>query len=125
MKIKKEDLPVIMEGPGLKMRLQSGFGHMDAVFHQLPKGMDFTPVLKGLGNDSCHCPHWGYIFEGAFRFIYDDGTEETFEAGDIFYAPEGHTAIVDEDLKFIDFSPTKEHQEVLANVAKVMSESND
>ncbi len=58
MKIKKEDLPVVMEGPGLTMRLQSGFGHMDAVYHHLPKGMDFTPVLKGLGNDSCHCPHW-------------------------------------------------------------------
>ena len=125
MKIKKEDLPVVMEGPGLTMRLLSGFGHMDAVYHQLPKGMDFTPVLKGLGNDSCHCPHWGYIFEGAFRFIYDDGSEETFEAGDMFYAPSGHTAIVDEDLKFIDFSPTKEHQEVLANVGKVMAESSD
>ena len=125
MKINKEDLPVIMEEPGLTMRLQSGFGDMDAVYHQLPKGMDFTPFLKGLCNDSCHCPHWGYIFEGVFRFIYDDGSEETFEAGDIFYAPSGHTAIVDEDLKFIDFSPTKEHQDILANVGKVMSESSD
>ncbi len=122
MKIKKEDIPVMMEAPGMTMRRLEGLGNMDAVYHELPKGTDFTPLLCGLPNDSCHCPHWGYIFEGAFRFIYDDGTAEVFEKGDIFYAPPGHTAIVDEDLKFIDFSPTKEHGEVLANVGRVMSD---
>lgn len=121
MKLKKENIPVIMEGPGSIMRRQSGFGDMDVVYHELPKGTDFTPLLKGLANDSCHCPHWGYIFQGSFRFIYDDGREEVFEEGDVFYAPAGHSAIVDADLKFIDFSPTKEHNEVLAHVGKVMA----
>ena len=79
-------------------------------------------LLKGLPNDSCHCPHWGYIFEGAFQFNYDDGTEEVFEEGDVFFASAGHTAIVDKDLKFIGFSPTKVHNEVLANVGRVMAE---
>lgn len=125
MKIKKEDIPVIMEAPGTVMRKLSGLGNMDVNYHELPKGLDFTPLLKGLPNDRCHCPHWGYIFEGAFRFIYNDGTEEVFEEGDIFYAPEGHTAIVDKDLKFIDFSPTKELTEVLTNVAKVMGEMGE
>ena len=122
MKLKKKDIPVMLEGPGRIMRRLSGLGDLDVVYHELPQGTDFTPLLKGLNNDSCHCPHWGYIFEGAFRFIYDDGTEETYEEGDIFYAPAGHTAMVDKDLKFIDFSPTKEHGEVLANVGKVMAE---
>jgi len=122
MKINKQDIPVIMEGPGMIMRRLEGLGNMDVVYHELPQGTDFTPLLKGLTNDSCHCPHWGYIFEGAFRFIYDDDTEETYEEGDIFYAPAGHTAIVDRDLKFIDFSPTKEHGEVLTNVGRIMSE---
>ena len=121
MKIKKEAIPVIMEAPGIIMRKLGGFGNMDATYHEFPKGVDFTPLLKGLPNDSCHCPHWGYIFEGAFRFIYDDGTEEVFEAGDVFFAPAGHTAIVDEDLKFIDFSPSKEHGELLENVQAVMA----
>jgi len=122
MKIKKEDIPVIMEAPGTIMRKLSGLGNMDVNYHELPEGLDFTPLLKGLPNDMCHCPHWGYILEGSFRFIYDDGTEEVFEEGDIFYAPAGHTAIVDKDLKFIDFSPTKELTEVLENVGRVMSE---
>ena len=125
MKIKKEDIPVIMEAPGTVMRKLSGLGNMDVNYHELPKGLDFTPLLKGLPNDMCHCPHWGYILEGAFRFIYNDGTEEVFEEGDVFYAPAGHTAIVDKDLKFIDFSPTKELTEVLTNVEKVMSEMDE
>lgn len=125
MKMKKEDVPVIMEGPGSVMRKASGWGGMDVVYHELPAGTDFTPFLKGLPHNSCHCPHWGYIFEGAFRFIYDDGTEETFEEGELFYAPAGHTAVVDRDLKFIDFSPTKEHGEVLAHVGAVMAKMSE
>jgi hypothetical protein len=125
MKIKKEDIPVIMEAPGTVMRKLSGLGNMDVNYHELPKGLDFTPLLKGLPNDMCHCPHWGYILEGSFRFVYDDETEEVFEEGDVFYAPAGHTAIVDNDLKFIDFSPTKELTEVLTNVEKVMSEKGE
>jgi hypothetical protein len=122
MKMKKEDIPVIMEAPNMIMRSLAGLGDMTVAFHELPKGTDFTPLLKGLDNDSCHCPHWGYIFTGSFRFIYDDETEESFEAGDIFYARPGHTALVDEDVKFIDFSPTKALDEVMANVGKVMAE---
>lgn len=125
MKIKKEEIPVIMEAPETVMRKLSGLGNMDVNYHELPKGLDFTPLLKGLPNDMCHCPHWGYILEGSFRFIYNDKTEEVFEEGDVFYAPAGHTAIVDKDLKFIDFSPTKELTEVLTNVEKVMSEMGE
>lgn len=123
MKLKKEDIPVIMQGPGMTMRARPDFGNMTAVYHELPKGTDFTPLLKGLNNDSCHCPHWGYMLEGAFRFIYDDGSEETFEGGDVFYAPAGHTAIVDRDAKFIEFSPTRELDEVMANVGERMAET--
>ncbi len=121
MKINKEDIPVTMEAPETKMRTLSGFGNMDANYHELPQGTDFTPLLKGLTNDRCHCPHYGYIIEGKIKAIYDDGTEELLEPGDIFYLPPGHTAIVEESAKYIDFSPTKEHTEVLSHVAEVMS----
>lgn len=125
MKLKKEDIPVIMQTPDSIMRAQADFGDMTVAFHELPKGTDFTPLLKGLCNDSCHCPHWGYIFQGIFRFIYDDGTEEIFKAGEVFYAPAGHIAIVDEDLKFLEFSPTTELNEVLKNVGERMAEMTE
>lgn len=123
VKINKSDIPVTMEGPGTTMRTLSGFGNMDANYHHLPKGTDFTPLLKGLKNDSCHCPHYGYILKGRTKVIYDNGSEEIIEAGDLFYLPPGHTAITETDVEWIDFSPTKEHAEVLAHVGKMMSQS--
>jgi hypothetical protein len=111
-----------MEGPGTIMRSQSGLGGMTVGFHQIPAETDFTPLFKGLPTDSCHCPHWGYIFEGAIRIIYDDGSEEVSRAGDIVYWPAGHTAIVEEDVLLMDFSPEKELGEVMANVNKRMEE---
>lgn len=122
MKINKENIPVTMEGPDTLMRSQAGLGGMTVGYHQLPKGTDFTPLLKGLSNDSCHCPHWGYVFEGAIRIVYDDGAEDLTEAGDFFYWNPGHTAIVEEDVILMDFSPDKELGEVMEQVNKNMAE---
>ena len=123
MKIKKEEITVKMEAPGTTLRSQTGFGGMAVAFNEVPAGTDFTPMLKGLNNDSCHCPHWGYLLEGAMRIIYDDGKEELIHAGDVFYFPAGHTGIVEEDAKFVEFSPEKEFLEVMDHIGKVMSQS--
>jgi hypothetical protein len=122
MKMKIEDLPVLMEGPGTVMRRQTGLGNLDAGYIELPKGTDFTPLLKGLSNDSCCCSHWGYVFEGEFRIIYDEGSDELLTKGDVFYLPPGHTAIVEEDLKCLMFSPDKDHGDVLDHAMKMMAE---
>jgi len=122
MKINKEDIPVAMQNDGTIMRNLSGYGGMTVAYNELPAGTDFTPLLKGLENDSCHCPHWGYVMEGTMRIVYNDGSEDLLKAGDVFYLPPGHTAIVEEDIKFMDFSPTKELDEVLGHVGKMMAE---
>ena len=54
--------------------------------------------------------------------IYKDGTEEINKAGDLFYWPAGHTGIVLEDSKLMDFSPDKEMGELMAHFAKKMEE---
>lgn len=122
MKINKEDLSVIMQTPDTILRNQSGFGGMAIAFNELPKGTDFRPLLNGLKDDSCHCPHWGYIVEGAIRIIYSDKTEEVSRKGDVYYWPKGHTGIVEEDVKFIEFSPQKEFKEVMDHIGKKMAE---
>ena len=121
MKIKKEKIPVTMEAPGTTMRGLPGFGGMTVAFNEIPAGTDFSPLLQGLKNNSCHCPHWGYVVEGDLLVKYDNGTEETLSAGDVFYLPPGHTAIVGKDLKFLDFSPEKELNEVMSHIAKKMA----
>ena len=122
MKLNKENIPIILQAPDTKMRAQEGFGGMTVGFNELPKGTDFTPLLQGLDNDSCHCPHWGYVLEGAMLVIYDDGNEEVITEGDVFYLPAGHTAIVQEDIKLLDFNPAHEFKELMDHVGKKMAE---
>jgi hypothetical protein len=122
MKIKKEQIPVTMEAPGTIMRGLPGYGGMTVAFNEVPAGTDFSPLLQGLKNDSCHCPHWGYLVDGEMLVKYDDGTEERLTAGDVFYLPPGHTALVEKDLKFLDFSPEKELKEVMDHIAKKVAE---
>ncbi len=125
MKIKKENIPVAMEAPGSIMRTLKGYGGMTVGFNELPAGTDFGPLLQGLTNDSCQCPHWGYVLEGELLAKYDDGTEESFTAGDVFYMPPGHTAVVKKDLKLLDFSPEKELDLVLNHITKKMAELSE
>ena len=122
MKIKKEQIPVTMEAPGTIMRGLSGYGGMTIAFNEIPAGTDFSPLLQGLKNDSCHCPHWGYVVDGEMLVKYDDGTEERLTTGDVFYLPPGHTALVEKDLKLLDFSPEKELKEVMDHIAKKVAE---
>ena len=122
MRVNKNDIPTGMEGPDTIMRAQDDFGGMTVCFNELPEGTDFTPLLVGLENDSCHSPHWGYIISGKMLIKYDDGVEETLTEGDVYYLPGGHTAIVKERIKFIEFSPSKEFKEVMDHVGKKMAQ---
>lgn len=121
MKVRKEDIPVTMQAPGTTMRALPGYGGMTVAFNEVPAGTDLTPLLQGLRNNSCHCPHWGYIVEGQMLVIYDNGTEERLSAGDVFYLPPGHTGRVEKDLKIIDFNPEREPKEVMDHIAQKMS----
>jgi len=70
--------------------------------------IDATPLLKGLPDDACSCPHWGYVLRGrvTFRFPRRDDVE-VFEAGDAFYLPAGHIPSVDAGTEYVQFSPTE------------------
>jgi len=113
------DMPVSSEAPGMVIR-NVHWGDMAIGYLELPAGTDFTPMFVGLPNDACHCPHWGYVLKGAVHVKYIDGKVEVTKAGEVFYWPGGHTGWVEEDTVFIDFSPEKEFQEVMAHMAKVM-----
>jgi len=74
------------------------------------QNLDHTPLLKGLPNDECQCPHWGYVLEGRMTFKYGD-REETYEAGDAFFAPAGHIPVQNEPgTTYLQFSPSDELQ---------------
>lgn len=83
-------------------------------------GFDITPLLKGLQDDMCPRPHWGYVLGGALNVRYIDGTERVEETGDAFYLPPEHTTLVDEETEFILFSLQHEHANVLKHLADKM-----
>jgi glyoxylate utilization-related uncharacterized protein len=70
--------------------------------------IDHTPLLRGLPDDQCQCPHWGYVIKGKMTFRFG-GREEVFEAGDAFYAPPGHVPVHTEPgSEYVQFSPADE-----------------
>ena len=116
MKHETNSMPLVMEAPGTQWRVVKGLQGMAASYAQLPAGTDFTPMLKGLPDDMCQCPHWGYVIEGKMNIKYKDGSVEVITGGSVFYLPPGHTAWVDEDTRLVDFSPEKEYWDVVEHV---------
>ena len=82
----------------------------------LPPGTDFTPLLEGLPGDRCDCPHWGYVLTGSICIRYADGAEEMARAGETFYWPAGHTAVTDEGVTLVEFSPAAQLRPVLEHL---------
>src|SRR2546430_14942140 len=58
-------------------------------FHE---DVDGTPLMKGLADDRCQCPHWGYVISGRVTFRFPE-QEEGIEARDAFYPPPGHVPV--------------------------------
>jgi hypothetical protein len=123
MVTEKNKLPVVFEVPGVTIR-STNWNGMAALSVRLSAGADFTPVLKGLADDLCSCPHWGYVTKGAIHLKYKDGQEEVARAGDLWYTPPGHTAWCNEDSEFIEFSPQQEFASLLNHVRKQVEASS-
>lgn len=114
----KENLSIRLEGPNTTLRAVNGWGAMAVAYAELPAGTDLGPLLAGLANDVCPCPHWGYLLKGKLHIQYSDGTTELIQGGDVFYLPPGHTGWFEEDSAFVEFSPDPVYKEVLAHVLK-------
>jgi hypothetical protein len=117
-----QDLPVTMEATGMKIH-NATWGGMVIGYIELPGGTYFTSMFEGLPEDACQCPHWGYVIKGAVHLKYTDGSVEVTGAGEVFYWPAGHTAWVEEDTIFMDFSPEEEFMVVSDHIAKKMGQS--
>jgi hypothetical protein len=89
-------------------------------FTSLLEDIDATPFMRGLADDRCQCPHWGYVFTGKMTARYAD-RDEVFEAGDAFYIPPGHVPVKNEPgTEFLWFSPAEELRTAEAVMIKNM-----
>ena len=49
------------------------WGDISVRYLDLPPGVDFTPLLKGLPHDQCQSPHWGYVLRGSIHLRHANG----------------------------------------------------
>ena len=93
-KVSRDSAPQRQEaGPVVDLRDDLD-GHTVA-FTSLLEDIDTTPFMKGLPDDRCQCPHWGYVLKGRMTARYAD-RNEVIEAGDAFYTPPGHVPVQNE-----------------------------
>src|SRR2546426_6078652 len=99
-----------------------GYSVNFTTFHE---DIDATPFMKGLPDDRCQCPHWGYVIKGKMTARYAD-RDEVFEAGDAFYTPPGHVPVTNEPgTEFVSFSPSEELRTAEAVMMKNMQAMQD
>jgi uncharacterized protein (TIGR03086 family) len=123
----KATLPVKIDVPGAVARQvlafgdATGYGEMAGEYFSLGAGTDIAPLLRGLHDDACHAPHWGYMISGELVVSFVDGSEVTCCGGEIFYWAPGHSVRVLDDAEIVLFSPQAEHLAVLDHMLDVMA----
>jgi hypothetical protein len=111
VRLKKEQLPVTTDLPGAKIQA-ADWGDIAVAYARFDKGVDATPLLKGMPGDRCPCSHWGYVLEGSVHVRHKNGEEETTQAGEMFHWPPGHTVWFDQDTAILEFTPKREFHTV-------------
>jgi hypothetical protein len=88
-------------------------------FESYSADADMAPLFRGLPEDKCQCEHWGYVLKGRLTFRFGD-REETYEAGDAYYAPPGHTPVLHAGAEVVEFSPTDDLNQTMEVVVQNM-----
>ncbi len=94
-------------------------GDYTVSFEFFPRDVDPAPFFVGLPGDRCGCPHWGVVTEGRLTFRWPDH-EETYEAGDAYYAPPGHLPSITAGTSIVEFSPGAELATTMSVVERNM-----
>lgn len=104
------------------------WGDMRVGYETYLQKFDDALLLKGLPNDRCQCPHWGYLLSGRMSVRYAEH-DELIEAGSVYYMAPDHSIEVDPGTVLIEFSPLDEWEKLTEvteqNMAKLAEEEPD
>jgi hypothetical protein len=118
-KASRETASETVQVEGYEGHIERLAGGYTVAFETYTEDADLTPFFKGLPDDRCQCEHWGYVIRGKVTFKSAAG-EETFAAGDAYYAPPGHTPVLYAGTEVVEFSPTDALAHTLDVVTKNM-----
>jgi hypothetical protein len=116
-KVSRETASEAVALDGLDVRVEHLDGGYSVCFERHTADADLAELFRGLPDDRCQLPRWGYVLDGMITFRFTD-REETYVAGDAYYVPPGHTPIHYAGAEVVEFSPTDELGEVIAVVMR-------
>ena len=115
-KVSKETAQQV-EDMGIMEGRYRELGGYTAGFESFRQDVDTAPLFRGLPDDRCQSPHWGYVMKGQVTFRFADH-EEVYGAGDAYYAPPGHLPLIAAGTDIVEFSPTDAYERTMSVVAK-------
>jgi hypothetical protein len=98
----------------------SELGGYTVGFETFHADADAAPIFRGLPDDRCQSPHWGYVLRGRLTLRFADHDEEYAE-GDAYFAPPGHIPAVTAGTEVVEFSPTEDMARTMEVVARNMA----
>jgi hypothetical protein len=111
-----DGLPLKEIVPGYSSRM-ADWGGMTVAFEHAQAGQDASSMVKGLPDDRCQAPHWGYLFSGTMTVDYGDH-QETIEGGQAYYVAPGHKISFGTDCDALEFTPTDALEQTLEAVRR-------
>ena len=109
---------------GYEGHLEKLEGGYTVAFERYTADADLTPLFAGLPDDRCQAPHWGYVVAGKLTIRFA-GHEETYETGDAYYAPPGHTPVLYAGTEVVEFSPSDELDRTFEVVTRNMEAATE
>lgn len=102
----------------------AALGSYTVGFETFGQDVDPAPLFTGLPGDRCPCEHWGVVTAGRITFRWPDH-EETFSAGDAYYAPPGHLPLIAAGTSVVEFSPAEALGATMAVIEKNLAALNE
>lgn len=118
-KASKTSASETVEVEGYEGHLEALEGGYTVAFEKYTADADLADFFKGLPDDKCQAPHWGYVIAGKVTFKTASG-DETFETGDAYYVAPGHTPVLFAGTEIVEFSTTEQLQQTMEAVTRNM-----
>jgi hypothetical protein len=118
-KVSKETASGRISVDGLDVSMEDLEGGYSVCFEQHTADADLAELFRGLPDGRAQIPRWGYVIRGKMTFRFADH-EETYEAGDAYYVPPGHTPVHHTGAEVVEFSPTEQLHATIAVVMENM-----
>jgi hypothetical protein len=114
-KVSRETASQAVTLEGHQIHTEDLEGGYTVCFESHTADADVADWFRGLPDDRCQVPRWGYVLAGMITFRFPDG-EETYVSGDAYYVPPGHTPIHYTGAEIVEFSPTEPLHETIGVV---------